>query len=283
MARIDAALPQTQCQRCGYPDCASYARAIATENAAINQCPTGGAAGVQRLARLTGHSVQALNPVHGAEKPRALAVIDEAWCIGCTLCTKACPTDAIIGANKLMHTVIAEHCTGCELCVAACPVDCIALQEVSAGATGWAAWSPLQAEDARLRYEQRQKRLAQESSTAQAQAQAQAQSAGQLLQPQSQGGDERSAALALAASSATPNAPNAKQSVIAAVLMRARQRHDSAGTPATATVTAVAACGYGGYHSGRGVHLSTSGNSMSASANASANASATHYAPEKDL
>lgn len=281
MARIDAALPQTQCQRCGYPDCASYARAIATENAAINQCPMGGAAGVQRLARLTGHSVQALNPVHGAEKPRALAVIDEAWCIGCTLCTKACPTDAIIGANKLMHTVIAEHCTGCELCVAACPVDCIALQEVSAGATGWAAWSPLQAEDARLRYEQRQKRLAQESSTAQAQAQAQAQSAGQLLQPQSQGGDERSAALALAASSATPNAPNAKQSVIAAVLMRARQRHDSAGTPATATVTAVAACGYGGYHSGRGVHLSTSGNSMSASANASA--SATHYAPEKDL
>ena len=264
VTRIDAALPQTQCQRCGYPDCTSYARAIATENAPINQCPTGGTAGVQRLSYLTGQNVQALNPLHGAEKPRTLAVIDEAWCIGCTLCTKVCPTDAIIGANKLMHTVIAEHCTGCELCVTACPVDCIALQEVSVGATGWAAWSPVQAEDARLRYEQRQKRLAQESSILQVE------SAGQLLRPQgqglgqSQGADQSALALAL---------PNAKQSVIAAVLMRARQRHDSTVAPATATVTAVAACGYGGYSSGRGVHLSTSGSS----------ASATHYVPEKDL
>ena len=116
-ARIEAALPQTQCTRCGYPDCASYARAIAIENAPINQCPPGGMEGVRRLAALTGKPAEPLNPVHGHEGPRTLAVIDEAWCIGCTLCIQACPTDAILGANKYMHTVIAAHCTGCELCV----------------------------------------------------------------------------------------------------------------------------------------------------------------------
>lgn len=159
-ARIDAALPQTQCTRCGYPDCAAYARAIAEEAAPINQCPPGGAEGVARLAALTGRPTLALNPANGLEGPRSVAVIDEAWCIGCTLCLKACPTDAILGANKLMHTVIAPHCTGCELCIPVCPVDCIRLEEASAGATGWAAWSPAQANEARLRYQEHQRRMA---------------------------------------------------------------------------------------------------------------------------
>ena len=106
-ANIDAALPQTQCTRCGYPDCASYAQAIASGEAAINQCPPGGQEGVRRLASITGRPELPLNPENGLEAPRALAVIDEAWCIGCTLCIKACPTDAILGANKRMHTVIA--------------------------------------------------------------------------------------------------------------------------------------------------------------------------------
>jgi len=159
-ARIDAALPQTQCTRCGYPDCAAYAHAIAEEAAPINQCPPGGAQGVARLAALTGRPAQPLNPAHGLEGPRAVAVIDEAWCIGCTLCLKACPTDAILGANKFMHTVIAPHCTGCELCVPVCPVDCIEMEDASAGATGWAAWSPAQADAARARYQARQQRLA---------------------------------------------------------------------------------------------------------------------------
>ena len=105
-ARINAALPQTQCTRCGYPDCAAYAQAIAEGEAAINQCPPGGAEGVSRLAQLTGQPPLPLNPVHGTEGPRAVAFIDEAWCIGCTLCIKACPTDAILGSNKRMHTVI---------------------------------------------------------------------------------------------------------------------------------------------------------------------------------
>ena len=158
-ARIDAALPQTQCTRCGYPDCASYAQAIADGAAAINQCPPGGAAGIARLSALTGLPALPLSAEHGIESQRTLAVIDEAWCIGCTLCIKACPTDAIVGANKRMHTVIAPHCTGCELCIPVCPVDCITLVPASAGATGWAAWSQEQATHALARYTRRQKRL----------------------------------------------------------------------------------------------------------------------------
>ncbi len=158
-ARIDAALPQTQCTRCGYPDCAAYAQAIADGAAAINQCPPGGAAGIARLSALTGLPALPLSAEHGTESQRTLAVIDEAWCIGCTLCIKACPTDAIVGANKRMHTVIAPHCTGCELCIPVCPVDCITLVPASAGATGWAAWSQEKAAHALSRYARRQTRL----------------------------------------------------------------------------------------------------------------------------
>ena len=152
-ARILAALPQTQCQRCGYPDCAAYAQAIADGQAAINQCPPGGAEGVQRLAALTGQPALPLNPEQGAEGPRHVAWIDEAWCIGCTLCIKACPVDCIVGGNKRMHTVIEAQCTGCELCIPACPVDCIALENVTGTRTGWAAWSAADADSARERYE----------------------------------------------------------------------------------------------------------------------------------
>ncbi len=159
-ARIDAALPQTQCTRCGYPDCAAYAQAIAFEGVPINQCPPGGAEGVVRLAALTGQPVRPLSAEHGLEAPRTLAVIDENWCIGCTLCIKACPTDAIVGANKRMHTVIEPHCTGCELCIPVCPVDCITLEPVSGQATGWAAWGPDLAAHARQRYAVHQARTA---------------------------------------------------------------------------------------------------------------------------
>jgi electron transport complex protein RnfB len=151
--QILAELPQTQCTRCGYPDCAAYAQAVADGSAGINQCPPGGAQGIARLAAITGQAVADLNLQHGFEAPRTLAVIDENWCIGCTLCIKACPTDAIMGSNKLMHTVIEAYCTGCELCVPVCPVDCIALENVSGTATGWAAWSLPQADLARSRYD----------------------------------------------------------------------------------------------------------------------------------
>ncbi|HZP65055.1 MAG TPA: RnfABCDGE type electron transport complex subunit B [Rudaea sp.] len=126
-ARIDALLPQTQCTRCGYPACAAYAAAVAADEAGINQCPPGGAAGIAALAELLGRPVVPLNPANGVEKPREIAVIDEETCIGCTKCIQACPVDAIVGASKMMHTVLVEECTGCELCIPPCPVDCIAM------------------------------------------------------------------------------------------------------------------------------------------------------------
>jgi len=129
---IDAVLPQTQCTQCGYRGCRPYAEAIARGEADINQCPPGGEAGVRALARVMKIKPKPLNPAHGPAKTLpTLAVIDEALCIGCTLCIQACPVDAIVGANKQMHTVIAEECTGCELCVAPCPVDCIRMQPLA--------------------------------------------------------------------------------------------------------------------------------------------------------
>jgi Na+-translocating ferredoxin:NAD+ oxidoreductase subunit B len=166
--RIDAALPQTQCTRCGYPDCRAYAQAIAEGQASINQCPPGGAEGIARLAAITGRDVIALNPTHGAEGPRKMMFIDEAWCIGCTLCINACPVDCIVGAPKVMHTIIEDLCTGCELCLPACPVDCILVEEATPGRSGWDAWSEGDADRARTRYAAHQiraQRAAQDNDT----------------------------------------------------------------------------------------------------------------------
>ncbi len=156
---LDDALPQTQCTRCGYPDCRRYAEAIASGEAEIDQCPPGGAEGIARLARLTGRAARPLSAAHGVEAPRLLAVIDEDWCIGCTLCLEACPVDCIVGGPKAMHTVIDALCTGCELCLPACPVDCIALVPASGTRTGWQAWSAGQADTARHRYAWHTERL----------------------------------------------------------------------------------------------------------------------------
>jgi Na+-translocating ferredoxin:NAD+ oxidoreductase subunit B len=158
-ARLHAALPQTQCTRCGYPDCAGYAEAMAAGEAAIDRCPPGGAEGIARLAEITGRAPIPLSPEVGVEGPRTVAVIDENWCIGCTLCLDACPTDAILGSNKRMHTVIEPWCTGCELCVPVCPVDCIALENASGDRTGWNAWSQPQADKALGRYETHKARM----------------------------------------------------------------------------------------------------------------------------
>lgn len=126
--RIDALLPQTQCRRCGYDGCRPYAEAVADAKAEINRCPPGGEATIAKLARLLGRPSIAPDPSCGPQTPHAVALIEESACIGCTLCIAACPVDAIVGAAKLMHTVIDARCTGCELCVPACPVDCIAMQ-----------------------------------------------------------------------------------------------------------------------------------------------------------
>ena len=202
--RIDALLPQTQCTRCGYPDCRAYAEAIASGEAAIDQCPPGGAEGIRRLALLLDRPTLPLNAGFGDEGVRRIVYIEEATCIGCTLCIQACPVDAIVGAPKRMHAVIEADCTGCELCLPVCPMDCIALEEASAGATGWDAWSPAQADAARARYAGRQARLARDAREH----------------------DERLDAKAAPASPAGDAAPveDPKRAAIAAALARARLR-----------------------------------------------------------
>lgn len=159
--QIEDLLPQTQCTKCGYAACRPYAEAIADGSANFNQCPPGGIEGVARLAVLLEKTVIPINPVNGVERPRPMAVIDEALCIGCTLCIQACPVDAIVGAAKLMHTVLPDLCTGCDLCVAPCPVDCIAMVDVTCE-TGWQAWTQQQADDARSRHDFRALRLKRE-------------------------------------------------------------------------------------------------------------------------
>jgi electron transport complex protein RnfB len=125
--KIDAILPQTQCGQCGYPGCKPYAAAVASGEAEINCCPPGGEEGIRKLADLLGREFKPLSGEHGIEKPKSVAFIDEQTCIGCTLCIQACPVDAIIGAAKQMHTIVAAQCTGCELCLPPCPVNCISM------------------------------------------------------------------------------------------------------------------------------------------------------------
>ena len=216
--RIEDLLPQTQCTKCGYPACSPYAEAIANGEANYNQCPPGGTEGIARLATLLGKPVIPLNPVHGIERERPIAVIDETPCIGCTLCIQACPVDAIVGAAKQMHTVIASLCTGCDLCVPPCPVDCIEMQAVTPGRTGWAAWSQSEADAARARHDARALRLKRDK----------------------QENDARLAAKALAklaeveATDAQSEAERAekerKRAIIQAAIERARQQKEAAST-----------------------------------------------------
>ena len=154
--RIDAVLPQTQCTKCGYQGCRPYAEAIAAGEAAINRCPPGGEPGLHQLAWVTGQPELPLDETRGRPGPLLVAVIDESLCIGCTLCIAPCPTDAIVGAARRMHTVLADHCTGCELCVAPCPMDCIRLVEAGR------EWTGADAALARSRHQARAARLVRE-------------------------------------------------------------------------------------------------------------------------
>jgi electron transport complex protein RnfB len=168
--RIDALLPQTQCEQCGYPGCRPYAEAISRGEAGINQCPPGGEATIAALAELTGRAFEPLNPAHGAYRPPRVAWIDESVCIGCTKCIQACPVDAIVGARQRMHTVITEECTGCDLCLAPCPVDCIHMQPTDR-AQEPALRQKARRDRARQRFNDRQARLARRAAEAEAQRQ----------------------------------------------------------------------------------------------------------------
>lgn len=211
---VHQVLPQTQCQRCGYPDCAGYARAVAEGSADINQCPPGGQEGIRRIAITLGQPERAegmaLNPEFGVEGPMTVAVIDEAWCIGCTLCIKACPTDAILGSNKRMHTVIEPFCTGCDLCVLACPVDCISMESVSGERTGWEAWSATLADQALQRYSFHQFQMARAEQENAARLEDKARHKLAHLEEQSQHTD--------------PAVLDKKRAIIAAALAKAREK-----------------------------------------------------------
>ena len=149
--RIDALLPQTQCTKCGHDGCRPYADAIAAGAAPINRCPPGGDEG---MAALLEQPILPLDLTRGQPGPLLVARIDETHCIGCTLCIQACPVDAIVGANKRMHTVLADWCTGCDLCVAPCPVDCIDMVPAGRG------WTAEDADISRQRHRGHQARLA---------------------------------------------------------------------------------------------------------------------------
>jgi electron transport complex protein RnfB len=165
--QLEDLLPQTQCTKCGYPDCRGYAEAMASGDVLPNRCPPGGIEGIERLSKvLTPIFPQdafelhpTIDPQCGIERPRPVAFIDPQKCIGCTLCIQACPVDAIVGASKQMHVVISEWCTGCDLCIPPCPVDCISMIDVTKNQTGWDAWSQDLANISRARYHDREKRL----------------------------------------------------------------------------------------------------------------------------
>jgi len=214
--RINDVLPQTQCTRCGYQGCKPYAEAIAQGEADINQCPPGGAAGIVKLADLLKTLPKPLNPANGIEKPLEVALIDESLCIGCTLCIQACPVDAIVGAAKLMHTVLESWCTGCELCIAPCPVDCISMVPVVPAHV----WDEADAKLARQRFEARNARLAREQQEKEAR-----------LAAKSSAGTRASRAAASGEVAALPEPSEAdkkkKKAIIAAAIERARQQREA--------------------------------------------------------
>ena len=204
--RINALLPQTQCTKCGYQGCEPYAQAIALEGAAINRCPPGGDKGIVALANLLERPIVALDKECGTHQPLQVAVIDEQFCIGCTLCIQACPVDAIIGASKLMHTVLPEQCTGCDLCVAPCPVDCISMVPVTPART----WTTQDATRARAQFEARARRLAQRPES--------------LRQSPEVGATDASASSATDTQDVVTADHSDKQAAIAQALARARAR-----------------------------------------------------------
>ncbi|WP_159815389.1 electron transport complex subunit RsxB [Pseudomonas sp. 18058] len=230
--RIDALLPQTQCGKCGHPGCKPYAQGI-VDGEPINKCPPGGDETIAALAELLKVPVLELDISRGSAPPQ-VAYIREAECIGCTKCIQACPIDAIVGAAKLMHTVIIDECTGCDLCVAPCPVDCIEMHPLPLSTlpvVGGLAFSleeqrarASKRDHARLRFERRNDRLLREEQQKQAEREARAKRA---AQPETTASDPVQAALERVRAQKTATADAALKKAKIDVAMSRAQLHKS--------------------------------------------------------
>ncbi|MFI8396435.1 electron transport complex subunit RsxB [Pseudomonas sp. NPDC078863] len=230
--RIDALLPQTQCGKCGHPGCKPYAQGI-VDGEPINKCPPGGEETIATLAELLKIPVLELDISRGPAPPQ-IAFIREAECIGCTKCIQACPVDAIVGAAKLMHTVLIDECTGCDLCVAPCPVDCIEMHPLPANTiavVGGLAFDlegqRVRAEKrdhARQRFERRNQRLLREEQQKQAEREARA---ARAAQPQVSTADPVQAALERVRAQKAASADTALKKAKVDVAMSRAQLHKS--------------------------------------------------------
>ena len=232
LQRIDALLPQTQCGKCGHPGCKPYAQGI-VDGEPINKCPPGGEETIAALAELLKIPVLELDISRGPAPPQ-IAFIREAECIGCTKCIQACPVDAIVGAAKLMHTVLIDECTGCDLCVAPCPVDCIEMHPLPANTipvVGGLAFDleeqrarAIKRDHARQRFERRNQRLLREEQQKQAEREARA---ARAAQPQVSTADPVQAALERVRAQKAANADAALKKAKVDVAMSRAQLHKS--------------------------------------------------------
>ena len=232
LQRIDALLPQTQCGKCGHPGCKPYAQGI-VDGEPINKCPPGGEETIAALAELLKIPVLELDISRGPAPPQ-VAFIREAECIGCTKCIQACPVDAIVGAAKLMHTVLIDECTGCDLCVAPCPVDCIEMHPLPANTIPVVGGLAFDLEEqraraekrdhARQRFERRNQRLLREEQQKQAEREARA---ARAAQPQVSTADPVQAALERVRAQKAANADAALKKAKVDVAMSRAQLHKS--------------------------------------------------------
>jgi electron transport complex protein RnfB len=139
---IEAMMPGSQCGQCGYPGCAGAAQALADGGAPVSLCPPGGRDLALALAAKLGIEADLSGMKEAAP---SIAEVREELCIGCTRCFKVCPTDAILGAAKHVHSVFREACTACGKCVDTCPTEAILMRPVPVTLQTWYWRKPVEA------------------------------------------------------------------------------------------------------------------------------------------
>ena len=131
---VESMMPGSQCGQCGFPGCSPAAAAVVAGEAPPTLCPPGGRDLAQRLANKLGIKVD-LSCME--DTGPITAHVHEENCIGCTRCYKVCPTDAIMGGPKQIHSVFKAACTGCKACIDVCPTECLQIQPVLTTLSTW--------------------------------------------------------------------------------------------------------------------------------------------------